>query len=131
MTRKEVERILAVWKKRLGLDCWDIKIRWEIDIEPDTGEVAEAEIRVHPDYEQASIRVNRDKFPTWSDEHANATVVHELLHVFERGSNLAVQSAGLLMTDAAYRLLWDRYEHESEGWVDRLAFVLVRLGGLA
>ena len=105
-----------------------MKIRWELPVE--TEDKTEAEIRVHDDYDQASIRI-REGYEEWTPEHANVTIVHELLHTFERGSKQAVSCLDLVTKPDAFEMIWHRYLHESENWIDRLAIILVDLGGLA
>jgi hypothetical protein len=138
MTEEQLERVLRTWQRRLRLDHWDLAIPWGLrpGQNPDgTGEIddSNAEIRIHEDYDQASIRLSSE-YPTWSAEMANRTLVHELLHIFERGSDEAVKALAPDVTGAlsklAYELFWNRYNHESENWVDRLAIIFVDLVGV-
>jgi len=126
MTRTELERILAVWQDRLRLGHWSIKIVWDREISDEN----EAEIRVHDWYEQASIGVSK-KFEQWDSRHANTTIVHELLHCFERDCKAAVEAMANVSGQAVYELLWSRYLAGAEAWIDRLAIVLVDLTGHA
>jgi hypothetical protein len=126
MTREELQRILSVWQQRLHLDHWDLTIRWDREVSEDN----EAEIRVHDWYDQASISFHKE-FEKWDERHANTTVVHELLHCFERDSKTAVEAMVNVTTSKVYELAWSRYVAGAEKWVDRLAAILVELAGPA
>lgn len=139
MTKEQVESLLEDWKQRLGLGHWNIKVNWDMPVELGV----DAEIKIHNDYEQASIRIQQrtapaddeaDRAPTrpfteWTDKEGSHVIVHELLHIFEKQTSRAVQAAESSMSKPAYELLWSWYSHGSENWVDRLAQVLVSLGG--
>jgi hypothetical protein len=137
MIPEKVEEILTEWQQRLRLYNWDLKIRWEMPCELG----CDAEIRISDDYEQASLRIQQVDDPTttpsptrsyrtWSDHEANRVIVHELLHIFEKQTKRAVEAAGPIMPKNTYELLWAWYEHGSENWVDRIAIILVELGGV-
>jgi hypothetical protein len=126
MTKAELERILAVWQERLRLGHWNITIKWDREVADDN----EAEIRVHDWYEQASISFHK-KFTEWDETHANTTVVHELLHCFERDCKSAIEAMGPVASASVYELLWSRYIAGAENWIDRLALILVELAGPA
>jgi hypothetical protein len=135
VTRAEIERITAVWQERLGLDRWDIRVRWELS--PPKG--CDAEVRIAKDYEQASIRIQQTDdpesdpqtkpFTTWSQEYANYTVVHELLHIFEYQTKRSVEALEGVISASAYDMFAAWYDHGAENWVDRLAQRLVELVG--
>ena len=135
--KEELERILSVWQKRLKLDHWDIKIRW--DKSCPTG--AEAECKISNDYEQASIRIQQVDDPTtdpptrpftaWTDYDTNLNIVHELLHCFEKETRHAIEAAGPVTPNSAYEVLYAWYVHGAENWVDRLSIILVDLAGMA
>lgn len=136
MTKERIEEIVRVWQSRLQLGHWDIKIRWEMPVEL----TIDAEIKISDDYEQASIRIQQltdpssdpptYSFVTWDDYAANRTIVHELLHIFEKQTRRSIESAEPVLPKTAYELMWAWYCHGSENWVDRLAIILVELGGV-
>jgi hypothetical protein len=124
LTVTELKRILRVWQERLRLLHWEITVTFDVDT-IDLGEAMCSEA-----YDEATIRFNRN-FRTWSRESANRTVVHELLHVLMRDRTAAVESSKTLLSDDSYRMLIDRHQFEDEGVVERLAAVIVELGGFA
>ena len=137
MTKADIERIVSVWQERLGLSHWDIKVRWEMPVSKGD----DAEIRVHQDYEQASMRIQQDTdpastpptvpFTTWTEKQANLVVVHELLHVFEKETRRPAESLEDVLSSSSYTMFWSWYEHGAENWVDRLAARIVEMGGVA
>lgn len=137
MTKPEVERVVAVWQERLGLGRWDIKVRWERPVERG----CDAEIKISEDYEQASILVQQDtdplsdpptrSFETWTVDDVNLTIVHELLHVFEKATRRPAAAVSSALSSSAYEVFWSWYEHGAESWVNLLTFALVDLAGPA
>lgn len=125
--RDELARVLAVWQQRLRLDHWRIEISWTETIADDE---ANAEIRMEEDYDSAKI-VLAGGFAAWSAEWANKVVVHELLHLVFRDLEEHVKAAKTFsVSPTAFDLFIDRYNHECEGVVDRLAHQLVDLAGV-
>jgi hypothetical protein len=124
MTKKELERIVAVWQKRLKLQNYRFEFLWHEDTE------GQAEIKVHDDYEEATLKFG-SRWREWDADRANKIVVHELLHIFENGTGVVAESLEDILESHAYALFTSRYNHECENWIDRLAFILVELGGNA
>ena len=124
MTKKDLERIVAVWQQRLKLQNYRIEFLWNQDTE------GYAEIKVHDDYEEATLKFG-PRFREWDTSLANKVVVHELLHIFENGTGIVAESLEDILESHAYALFTSRYNHECENWIDRLAFILVELGGNA
>ena len=124
MTKRRLRAIVNEWQRRLRLQNWEITLHW--------GGLTDdyALIKVSADYENANLRFRQD-FPGWTEEFANETVVHELLHIFERGVAQATESLEEVLEPTAYKLFAHRYSHEAENWVDRLSIILVDIAGLA
>jgi hypothetical protein len=120
--RDDIEYILSVWQGRLNLTHWVVKVDWDEPLED-----VEANI-MWGSYDQATVRFNtaHDK---WSRRYTNETVVHELLHLVLRDLQNGVESAEAALSASAYRLFENRFQHELEGVVERLALLLVGLGG--
>jgi hypothetical protein len=135
VTADEVERIVAVWQARLGLSHWDIKVRWEKQV--DDGH--DATIVISEDYDQASVRIqqkddpesNTRPFSAWSEREANVVIVHELLHVFEIETRRPALALANVLSKTSYEMFWSWYEHGAENWVDRLSIILVDVAGCA
>ena len=117
MTKPQLERILRTWQRRLKLEHWDIKIDWNNPA--DDGAIADNE-RMNK-YDDSIIRLSRT-WPSWDSTYAAATIVHELLHCHDRDLQEAMKALDGDKTWSA---------HELEGFVDRLAVILVGLAGPA
>jgi len=66
----------------------------------------------------------------WVDEKPDSreidvTIVHELLHCLFRDLDKAAESPLLMLTDSAAEMVRDRYTHELEQLIDRLAWTIV------
>jgi hypothetical protein len=127
MSRDEILGIVEHWQHRLDLGHWRITVDPSETI--DDAE-ANAEIRIEEDTDFASI-VLSGGFATWSRDWANKVVVHELLHVAFRDLEEHVKAVKTFAPGPAFDLFIDRYNHECEGVVDRLACRLVGIAGCA
>ena len=125
LSRDELERILAVWQHRLRLDHWRIEIAWDRPLDDDD---AEGEVQCAEHCDSATVRLATG-CTGWTRARASAVVVHELVHVVCRDMDALVDAAKLAMGDQTHVLFADRYEHETEGVVERLATVLAELAG--
>ena len=127
MTRDEILGIVEHWQHRLDLGHWRITVDPAETLDDDE---ANAEIRIEEDYDSAKI-VLAAGFTGWTREWANKVVVHELLHVVLRDLEEHVKAVKTFAAGPAFDLFIDRYNHECEGVVDRLACRLVALAGAA
>ena len=59
----------------------------------------------------------------------DVTVVHELLHCLFRDLDKAAESPLMSLSDAMRDMVEDRYDHELEQLIDRLAHVIVTNNG--
>lgn len=119
MTRKQLERIVREWQKRLGLHTWDI----EVDFREPAAEEAHASTWRSNVYERAGIRFDRE-WPRWEPRFANQVVVHELVHLMARDVEESFKPAE---PSPEVSRLQDR---AIEQLVDRLACRFVDLGGM-
>jgi hypothetical protein len=124
VTAQELELLLRTWQQRLRLDRWDLRLVFDMPISED----ADAEIRVHDQYDQASIRIG-PKYVSWSPANAEAVIVHELVHVFEKRVRSTATAAGDALPAAAREVHWQWYEIVSEQMVENLTLVLLSLVG--
>jgi hypothetical protein len=129
LDRDELERILTVWQQRLRLDHWDIRIDWTV--EPDDGHVAQ--IKAWDVYDYATVRFNQtpDKgISAWSRLVANRNVAHELLHLVMRDVDYVCETGELVLAASVWKVFEANFDNTMEQAVDRLASVLVDLGGV-
>jgi hypothetical protein len=120
-TKASMETRITTWQSALQLNNWDIQIEWDSSLVD-----SEAEITYDHDYLLATLRVSKD-WPLWTEEWADLTIVHELLHLFDRDRDLAAKSVEDLMNEQAFKMYENRYDHEKESSVDHLATIIVAL----
>ena len=125
MTARQAGRLLAYWKRRLGLSHWNIRLELDAEFDPDT---TDAHVRWDWSYDNATVRL-APRVRGYAPEKAESVIVHELLHLVLRDLEVAVSEAGVQLPKKARRHFRDRWHHESEGVVERLAVLLTELGG--
>lgn len=124
LARDDIERIVRVWQQRLRLDLWEIRIDWTRETEH------VAEVKPWSMYDYATLAIS-PRFTEWSLLLANRNIVHELLHLAMRDVDAAVETAEKVMPASAFKVFEANVENADEAMVDRLATVLVELGGCA
>lgn len=125
MTKPKVEQAVRTWQTRLGLDGWTIRV--EFAEAPDS---AYAEVKPEAAYDNAVLTIS-PAHVNWTPELANQTIVHELLHLLTRDLDAVVEDARAQLHPQASAQVEKRYEHEIEGFVDRLALRIVEIAGCA
>ena len=125
MTKREAERVLRVWQERLALDGWDIDLEFDVELDG----TRDAEIEWPWSYDHATLRLG-PQAREWDDQQGQEVIVHELLHLITRDLAVSVADSWAYASEREKRHVRDRFNHELEGIVDRLAVRLVRLGGL-
>jgi hypothetical protein len=123
----EVEKILAEWQLRLGLDRWDIDISWT---EPVDADEAFAEITAENPYDVAVLRLAPGWWE-WDRRMLNLTIAHELCHLLIRDLWLAAESVESFAPPHAWSVFKSRSDRHEEQAVDRLAERLVDRLGMA
>jgi hypothetical protein len=118
VSKAQIERVVRLWQERLGLERWKLELR--VSAEPMDGF---GEFDVSSQYEVATITVASGLSP----EQVEQTVVHELLHLMCRDLDAVVEDARGQLHPQASVQVEKRYEHEIEGFVERLALRLVEL----
>ena len=124
MTRKQIEATVSEWQTRLGLDGWKIAVQYA-----DMPGEEWAKIEPFSAYDHATLTVSVG-YMNWTPAVANVTIVHELLHLLVRDIDAVVEDARSQLHPQASVQVEKRYEHEVEGFVDRLAARIVELGGV-
>lgn len=129
LSRQEVEAIVRLWQTRLGLDRWRIHVKWD---EPSDDENA-AQIRMCRHYDEADLSLSPD-WATWKQEHGlrwvHELIAHELCHVLLNDLDEVLRSLETHLHRDVYAVARDRYKHELEGLVERLAWQFVELTGV-
>lgn len=121
MTRDELEAILRLWQGRLGLERWQITIDWE-----KPSDDYEAHVQIRGDYEEAEISLCAT-WHEWNTRNAHGTIVHELLHCLHTDCDKVLRSIDGQLHRDAWDAVDDRYRHELERLIERLAWRLVEL----
>lgn len=102
---------------------------WRIDIEivdlPDGEASSAAAVRFSPSYDSAWMEFAEEAFFEKSDDEQDEIIVHELLHIVWRDINDAVYEPEYLFGKPAWTAFTSRYDHESEGVIDRTARAIV------
>lgn len=122
-TKDDVRRLTAVWQERLHMQHWKVETVFEFECGE---EDANASIHTANDYEKATIYWDPDYWKHADDADFQHTLLHELLHCVTWGLRLAQKSIlyqGLLTRDAE-QMYDDRFMHEWENTVDRLARIV-------
>jgi len=127
VTRRQLERIVRQWTRRLGLERWDVTLCWD---EWDEEKQAHAYIWRSRDYDRAALYLNPAERLTWSELDAHRYVVHELLHLATREAESVLDLVKERLHPDAHAILEEAHRHELEGIVDRLAYRLVELAGV-
>lgn len=119
MTRKQLERIVRTWQKRLGLETWDLYI----DLDEPCPDHADATMTRSNQYERATLRFDKE-WSGWSRAFGNIVVAHELIH-------LLLRDVEEIWKEAETQDVLDRvFDREVEKLVDKLAYRFVETGGL-
>ena len=121
MTRARIVRLIERHARQLKLTAWKI----EVDLSTKLPGEQDAEVRWDWSYDNATVVLAADKWPAWDEAYARKVIVHELLHIVTRDLCVCVAEVSVTLPKAAQRLARDRWEHELEGVIERLAVVLV------
>lgn len=124
MTRSQAERVVRGWQERLGLDRWRIEILWDEPADEDEN----AKVWRSGWYDNARLYFNKD-WPAWPRERFEQTVIHELLHLCHRGIDETWNDLDGQLHRDAWTVATARWKQEIEGYVDRMAFHLLEIGG--
>ena len=124
ISRLDVDACIHAWQIRLGLN-WKVEVKW--DEPPVDG--AEAEFIATMWYDEASLRLRAD-WPSWGVEKLNHVICHELLHAVTRDLHETINAIGPhIKHPSTWALFENRYTHELEGVIDRVAFAFVSAWG--
>lgn len=131
MTKQQIEKIVAWWIPKLGLQSWQIDVLWEFH-PSDTHMSFDDEHATtwrSRDYEEARIYFNPALIESWDASQANRTAVHELLHLLAHDIEFVID----LLEDMLHRdldtVITRAHRHAVERSIDRLSYRLVELVG--
>lgn len=126
LTRDDIKMIICEWQKRMQLDHWEIEFSND---PPPEDETDLGSIKRHDPYDYATLHINPE-FPSWTRRMVNLVVVHELMHLHTRDLECAAESVESALSHQASGLWKSRFLHEDEALVDKMATLLVNLGGV-
>lgn len=122
LTREFMEKAMLEWRESLALTHWAIRIDWD---EP-ANEDNYAEVTPKDSYDEARIRFDAG-WASWKPDFAVKIIIHELLHLTTRDMLNAASSVEAVLPTSAWKLFDDRFEHELEGVIERIAVTLVNI----
>jgi hypothetical protein len=138
MNKDKLQALFDLWQKRLGLETWDIQLKFDQTSDGKLETVMECCRSEH--YDEATIVIQpyvlRGKVPDGVDTHRELTdkfiekeVVHELLHCVTRDFCYCTTSFEKWIPPVAIDAAQEVIERADEQMVDRLATALVRSFG--
>lgn len=122
MTEDRLLELVGHWQEFLGLGEWTISVDFVTPAEDDE----EACVLWRAHYDEATMRLEPN-WMLWDEARANGVIAHELIHLLLRDLRMAWHSVQQHVKPGAWLALADRYEHEFEGAIDRLALKFVEL----
>lgn len=130
MTERQLLKRVKFWQRTLvdlGLQHWRIE---ECAIEhEDAMESRAASVGTSKQYASVWFKFRRDFLDEAPTDKIDETIIHEWLHVYLRDLEEAKDGAETWFTTAAWTDFEERYEHETEGVVEGMARLIVRLHG--
>lgn len=128
MTVTQLAKRVAYWCTHLQLDPWQIEVTVTDDPHGQGAGEANAAVGTAAHYLYAEIEFATEWLAgDFSRFDRDVTIVHELLHCLFRDLDKAGEATSHMMGYPASGLYSDRYTHELEQLIDRLARVLVTL----
>lgn len=126
LTRDDIETILREWQRRMQLGHWEVELSND---PPPEDETDLGNMKRHDPYDYATLYINVG-FESWTRRMANLVIVHELMHLHTRDLECAAESVESALSGQASGLWKARFLHEDEALVDKMATLLVNLGGI-
>lgn len=122
MTEARIRKLIKHWQDFLGLQSWEITL----DLSGPCEEGVKAMTWRTDQYDTATMILASD-WREWDNRFANRLIVHELLHLVSRDLDEAMKSALSFLHDFEQGPVAQRFDHEMEGVIDRMAERLVTL----
>lgn len=131
MTARQLRGRVEFWQRaltELGVGHWRIE-ECEIVEETGGGPRSSASVGTSNDYASVWFQFRKDFLDTAEGDKVDETIVHEWLHVVLRNLEDAKDAAETWFPPATWTDFDQRYEHETEGVVEAMARLIVRLHG--
>lgn len=128
MTIHQLRRRIQFWQKQLrelGVGHWHID-RITLTDAPFGREGAKAAVWFSDDYDRCTFEFAHSLIEEGEWE-VDRTIIHEWLHVAFRDYDKAYESLEGLVAPPVWDAAEDRIDHEKEGVIDRLAFLIQRM----
>lgn len=129
MTITQLRHRIEFWQKKLkplGVDHWWID-RISIVQDPGGNPNSGAAVHTSNDYDRCSFEFAKETIETIDPRELDRTIIHEWLHVAMRDVDSAQRAAEAYLAPQTWEVLDDRFDHEKEGLVERLSFLIEQL----
>jgi hypothetical protein len=123
VTKREVQEIVTLWTRRLGLERWEITIDWTENAQPG----ADSTVWVSQSYETATLYVAHPAWRTWTRAEAEGHVVHELVHLLTRDFDEIERMITEQLPPAVDKVIHTAFGHRREAMVELIARRFVAL----
>lgn len=128
MTTAQLSKRVAYWCGQLQLDPWTVSVSIVDDPHGQGLGESNAAVGTAAHYLYAEVEFATEWARADLSQHErDVTIVHELLHCLFRDIDKAVESVSHLAGMSVFSVFNDRYNHELEQLIDRLARVIVTL----
>lgn len=129
LSHEVMEGVVSLWIKRLGLQRWNIEVKWD---DPDhfKSDIDKAYIWRARDYEDARLYFNPNTSESWSMRTLHCTVVHELLHLVTRDVEFVLDQVEDQLHRDVETVVAETFKHHLEGAIDQIACRMVELVGI-
>lgn len=125
MTRAGLVKRVERWRRLLAPE-WRVTLVDELPEDP--GYPVNAQVAADDDYLHARLWLNPDRYaPATPLGELDVTIVHELVHLLLRELRRTIDLLDGQVHRDVHRLLEERFRHEEELLVERVARVVARL----
>jgi hypothetical protein len=122
-TREQIERAVSEWRQRLGLERWNIRVKWADEI--DDGVLAQ--ISPNPERYSAMLEL-AEEICGLPAEEIHELAAHEMLHLHTFGiyqtARMLLSNAGTELQTAANDVLHREWELVTDALASALAPIL-------
>ncbi len=123
MTPAQLKKRVAVWQQRMNLQHWRLTV--DITDEPRGKPSAAAGVTYSAFYDKADLEFQTELIAHESVHEIDCTIVHELVHIQLRDLDQTLWSITAHLAAPAEDVYEKAIERATEGFVDRIARVIV------